>query len=307
MLNLEAVASFISIAEAGSLTGGARRSGVSKSVISARLADLERSLGVKLVRRTTRVFTLTDGGKAFYHRAKQILRDVDAAAAQATAHLRSVAGPLRISAPVGFGNLHLGPALFEFLAQNPGLELTLEVDDRFVDVIAEGYDAVIRHGPVDDKRLIVKPLAKSRRVLVASPSYLKRFGTPSSIAELKSHRGVIYSNRGVGDWRFRGARRWINATPKTALRVNNGLLMRDAAAAGLAMALLPTFFLETTLKDQSLRIVDVGAEAEGAVIYVAYPEDLRRSPKIVALTKWLQRTIGDPPYWDKRRQEVTRQ
>jgi DNA-binding transcriptional LysR family regulator len=301
MLNLAAIASFISIAEAGSLVGAARRSGVSDSVVSARLAEVERSLGVKLVRRTTRALTLTASGKLFYRRAKQILRDVEGAATEAAAHLRSVAGPLRISAPVGFGNLHLGPALFDFLANNPGLELTLDVDDRFVDVIAEGYDAVIRHGPVGDKRLIVKPLAKSRRLLVASPRYLKRFGTPTTITELNDHLGVIYSNRGAGDWRFRTHRRWVNVTPVTALRVNNGLLMRDAAVAGLGMALLPTFFLKSALADRSLRIVDVGAEAEGAVIYLAYPDDLRGSPKIEAMTEWLRRTIGKPPYWDRRR------
>jgi DNA-binding transcriptional LysR family regulator len=298
MLNLEAVASFVSIADAGSLAAAARKIGVSKSVVSARLSDLERALGVKLIRRTTRVLTLTQEGNSFYRRAKQILRDVESAAAEVAARQHTLVGPLRISAPVGFGNLHLGPALFGFLAQNPGVDLTLDVDDRFVDVVKESYDAVIRHGPVEDRRLIVKRLAKSRRVLVASPDYLNRFGIPTCLAELKAHRGVLYSNRGVDDWRFRIGRRWMTVTPQPALRVNNGLLMRDAAVAGLAMALLPTFFLRSAFKSRSLRAVDVGAEAEGAVIYVAYPDDLRGSPKIEALTAWLRQAFGDPPYWD---------
>ena len=144
----------------------------------------------------------------------------------------------------------------------------------------------------------MRRLAKSRRVLVASPDYLKRFGTPTSLGELKGHRAVIYSNRGDIDWRFRVGRRWTSATPQTALRVNNGLLMRDAVVAGLAMALLPTFFLQSALKNRSLVAVDVGVEPEAAVIYVAYPEDLRKSPKIGALTEWLRRAFGDPPYWD---------
>jgi DNA-binding transcriptional LysR family regulator len=298
MLNLEAVASFVSIADAGSLAAAARKIGVSKSVVSARLSDLERALGVKLIRRTTRVLTLTQEGNSFYRRAKQILRDVESAAAEVAARQHTLVGPLRISAPVGFGNLHLGPALFGFLAQNPGVDLTVDVDDRFVDVVKESYDAVIRHGPVEDKRLIVKRLAKSRRILVASPDYLNRYGTPTSLAELKAHRGVLYSNRGADDWRFRVGRRWITITPQTALRVNNGLLMRDAAVAGLAMALLPTFFVQSAFKSRSLRAVDVGAEAEGAVIYVAYPDDLRGSPKIEALTAWLRQSFGDPPYWE---------
>jgi DNA-binding transcriptional LysR family regulator len=167
----------------------------------------------------------------------------------------------------------------------------LELDDRFVNMLSEGYDAVIRHGPVDDKRIIVKRLAMTRRVLVASPDYLKRFGTPKSLAELEQHRGVIYSNRGAGDWRFRAGRKFVTLRPDTAMRVNNGILMRGAAAAGLGIALLPTFFLEESLKRKALRVIEVGAEAEGAVIYIAYPEHLRTSAKIRALTAWLQKSF----------------
>jgi DNA-binding transcriptional LysR family regulator len=299
MLNLEAFASFVAIVDAGSVAGAARRLGLSKSVVSARLSELERSLGVKLIRRTTRALTLTQEGRGFYGRAQQILRDVENTASEISARRGSLTGSLRISAPVGFGNLHLGPALFGFLAHYPGIEMTLEVDDRFVDVVGEGYDAVVRHGPVEDKRLVVKRLAKSRRVLVASPSYLKRHGQPTSPRELGAHRGVIYGNRGVADWRFRIGRTWKTITPQTALRVNNGLLMRDAAAAGLGIALLPTFFLHGAQDSRSLKVIDVGAEAEGAEIFVAYPQDLRSAPKIEALTEWLRRAFGDPPYWEK--------
>lgn len=299
MLNLEAFASFVAIVDAGSLAGAARRVGLSKSVVSARLSELERSLGVKLVRRTTRALTLTQEGSAFYGRAQQILRDVETTANDIAARRGSLTGSLRISAPVGFGNLHLGPALFGFLARYPAVEMTLEVDDRFVDVVGEGYDAVVRHGPVEDKRLVVRRLAKSRRVLVASARYLRQYGRPTSPRELAAHRGVIYSNRGVADWRFRVGRTWKTVTPQTALRVNNGLLMRDAAAAGLGIALLPTFFLHAPHDSRSLKVIDVGAEAEGAEIFVGYPEDLRSAPKIAALTEWLRRAFGEPPYWER--------
>src|SRR6516225_7482545 len=124
MLNLESVVTFDSIADAGSLAGAARRLGLSKSVVSARLSELERSLGVKLIRRTTRALTLTQEGGAFYGRAQQILRDVEATANEIAARRGSLAGSLRISAPVGFGNLHLGPALFGFLARYPDVDMT---------------------------------------------------------------------------------------------------------------------------------------------------------------------------------------
>ena len=296
MLKLESIAAFSAIAEAGSITGAARRLALSKSVVSERLTELERVVGTRLVRRTTRSLSLTDDGKTFYERAKQIMRNVDTAASEFTERRGALTGPLRISAPVSFGTLHLGQALFGFLARYPEIELTLELDDRFVDILGEGYDAIVRHGPVDDSRIIVKRLAASRRVLVASADYLKRFGTPASFQELGQHRGIIYGNRGAADWRFRVGRKWVIARPQIALRVNNGVLMRDAAVAGLGIALLATFLLETPLKNRTLKVLDIGAEAEGATIYIAYPEHLRSSGKIRALTAWLRRSIGDPAY-----------
>jgi DNA-binding transcriptional LysR family regulator len=298
MFKLESIASFVSVVETGSVAGAARRLGVSKSVVSERLTELERVLGTRLIRRTTRKLSPTQDGHAFYGRAKQILRDVESAAAEVASRRETLVGPLRISAAVSFGTLHLGPALFGLLAKFPGLELTLDLEDRFVDVMTEGYDAVVRHGPVDDRRLIVKRLAASRRLLVAAPDYLKRHGQPSSLDELARHRAIIHSNRGAADWRFRVAGKWVTLHPNVALRVNNGLLMRDAAVAGLGIALLATFLLKDALRDRKLRVIDVGVEPEGATIFVAYPQDLRSSAKIRALTGWLREAFGDPPYWD---------
>ena len=165
--------------------------------------------------------------------------------------------------------------MFGFLAKHAGIELTLELDDRFVDILGEGYDAVVRHGPINDDRIIVKRLAGSRRLLVACADYLKRYGKPASLQELAQHRAIIYGNRGAADWRFRVGRQFVVARPQVALRVNNGLLMRDAALAGLGIALLPTFLLEGALKKRTLKVLDIGAEAEGATLYIAYPEHLR--------------------------------
>src|SRR5580704_9331303 len=298
MLKLESIAAFSAIAEAGSITGAARRLALSKSVVSERLSELERVVGTTLVRRTTRSLLLTDDGKTFHERAKQILRDVEHAASELTERRGTLTGALRISAPVSFGTLHLGQAFFGFLARYPGIELTLELDDRFVDIHGEGYDAIVRHGPVDDDRIIVKRLSSSRRVLVASADYLRRSSTPTSLEELGQHRGIIYGNRGAADWRFRLGHKWVIARPQVALRVNNGLLMRDAAIAGLGIALLATFLLETPLKKRTLKVLDIGAEPEGATIYIAYPEHLRSSGKILALTAWLQKSFGAPAYWD---------
>jgi DNA-binding transcriptional LysR family regulator len=297
MLKLESVAAFVSVIESGSIVGAARRLGVSKSVVSERLTELERVLGTKVMRRTTRKLTATEEGRAFFIRAKAILRSVEDATAEVASRRESLAGPLRVSAPVSFGMLHLGPALFGMLAKFPDLELTLELDDRFVDVIAEGFDAAVRHGPVDDKRLIVKRLASGPRMLVASPDYLRRHGEPRTPHELAGHRGIIYSNRGASDWRFRCGGKWVTVQPNATLRVNNGIVMRDAAIAGLGIALLAPFILKEPLREKTLRLVDVGAEPQGATVFVAYPQDLRASPKIRALITCLREAFGDPPYW----------
>jgi DNA-binding transcriptional LysR family regulator len=301
MLNLDSVATFIAIAATGSFSQAARQLALSKSVVSERLKELERLLGTKLVQRTTRRVSLTADGAAFYERATRIVREAELATAELADRRGKVSGSLRISAPVSFGYLHLGAALFKFMSKYPGIDLTLDLEDRFVDLFVEGYDAVIRHGPIQASRVIVKVLATSRRLLVASPTYLKRCGQPSSLEDLTQHAGIIYSYRGATDWRFKVGRRFATVQPRSALRLNNGLLMRDAAVQGIGIALLATFLLEAPLRDRTLRAIDVGAQAEGAALYIGYPDHLRGSAKIRALTAWLQSVFGDPPHWEAAR------
>jgi DNA-binding transcriptional LysR family regulator len=299
MLKLDDIASFVAVAEAGSISEAARRLRLSKSVVSERLAGIERSLGAPLVHRTTRKLSLTEDGAAFLERATRILREVEEATADMTERRGSLSGPLRISAPVTFGRMHLGPALFPFLARHPKLEMTLELDDRRVDAAAGGFDAVIRHGPIEDSRLVVWRLAPSRRLLVASPEYLARAGVPTSIEELQNHRGIFYMNRGVADWRFHGPGGAVNVRAHIALRVNNGDMSRDASVAGLGVALLPTFIAGAAIKSGALRAIDVGMAAAEEHIVLAHPEGRRSSAKLRAFADWLREAIGEPPYWDR--------
>src|SRR5690349_11950054 len=169
MIRTDGILAFVTVVEAGSISEAARRLRLSKSVVSERLADLERDLGAPLLHRTTRKLSLTEDGAAFLERAAGILRTVEEAVATLAERRRELQGPLRIAAPVTFGRLHLGPALYPFLRRHPKLELTLDLDDRRVDAAADGYDAVVRHGPIADSRLTVWRLAPSRRVLVAAP------------------------------------------------------------------------------------------------------------------------------------------
>lgn len=298
-MKIDGIRAFVAVAEAGSISEAARKMRLSKSVLSERLAELERSLGTKLLQRTTRKLTLTEDGSAFHERAARIVREIEDAAADLAQRRGMLAGPLRISAPVTFGRMHLGPALYPFLNKNPQISLTLDLDDRRVDAAADGYDAVLRHGAIDETRLVVWRLAPSRRLLVASPSYLLRRKQPRTISDLEQHDGLFYSNRGIADWRFKNDGKAVIIRAKARLCVNNGDLLRDAAIAGLGIALLPTFLAGTAIKSRKLRAIEIDVQAEEEFIYIAHPEGRRPSAKLRALAEHLRAAFGTPPYWEK--------
>jgi DNA-binding transcriptional LysR family regulator len=294
-MKFDGVNAFVAVAETGSITGAARRLDIAKSVVSERLAELERALGAQLVQRTTRKLALTADGTSFLVRAKRILAEAEDARAELAERHRELAGPLRISAPISFGTLHLGRAVFAFLQANPRIELSLELEDRFVDVVGDGYDAVVRHARIPDARVIVKKLGASRRYLVASPEYLRLQRAPRSVDELQQHSAILYAYRDA-DWRLRVGKREVVVRPDRALRLNNGMLMRDAAVAGLGIALLPAYIVGPELTSGALRTVDFGATTESAEVFVAYPA-ARASAKLRALVTWLGRAFGTPPSW----------
>ncbi|MBY5437460.1 LysR family transcriptional regulator [Rhizobium leguminosarum] len=298
MIRIEGIAAFVAVVEAGSVSEAARRLRLSKSVVSERLAELEKSLGGMLLHRTTRKLTLTEDGTVFLERAARIVREIEEAAADMAERRGTLSGPIRIAAPVTFGRMHLGPALYPFLAEHPEIELTLDIDDRRVDAASDGYDAIIRNGPIADSRLVAWKLAESRRLLCASPDYLAREGIPSSLDDLNSHRGIFYTNRGVADWRFQTPDGAIVVRAKLALGINNGDMLRDAAIAGLGIALLPAFIAGPAIREGRLAEIDVGHRPEAEFIYMAHPEGRNPSAKLRAIADHLKKSFGDPPYWD---------
>jgi DNA-binding transcriptional LysR family regulator len=288
MFKLDGVSAFLAAVESGSVSAAARRLGLAKSVVSERLADLERMLGTSLLHRTTRKLALTVDGAMFLPRAIRIMQEANEAKVELSRRREKLVGKLRISAPISFGLLHLGPAILEFLRENGEIELTLDLDDRFVDVAADGFDAVLRHGPIVDKKLISIRIASSRRLLVASPEYLNRTGTPTSVEDLALHRAILYANRDA-DWRFGGPQKWTVVRPMVAFRCNNGIIMREASLAGFGVSLLPPFFVHEQLAAGSLIALDVGVEAEGAQIFLAYPRDHHTSAMVAAFADCIQR------------------
>jgi DNA-binding transcriptional LysR family regulator len=298
-MKLDGITAFVCVAETGSITAAALRLGLAKSVVSERLADLERALGVTLLQRSTRRSALTENGRMFLERARRILGEAEEAVAELARHSGELAGPLRISAPVSFGILHLEKPLYAFLQAHPRIDLTLDLDDRFVDAAADGFDAVIRHGPVSDRHLIAHRLARSSRHLVAAPSYLETAPPLRAVTDLSAHKAIFYSRR-ESDWRFEGPAGTEVVRSRSALRLNNGLMMRGAALAGLGVALLPRFLIHDDLRQGALRIVELDRTPQSAELFVAHPRDPGTTGKIRALVAHLRKAFGDPPPWEER-------
>lgn len=298
MIRIEGIAAFVATVEGGSISEAARQLRLAKSVVSERLAELERSLGGALLHRTTRKLSLTEDGAAFLPRARRITRDVTEAAADIAERRGTLSGPLRIAAPVTFARLHLGPALYPFLNDHPEIQLTLDLDDRRIDVASSGHDAIIRHGTIDDSRLVAWKLAKSRRLLVASADYLAAHGTPRTLDDLRRHRGIFYTNRGAADWRFRTPDGAVAIQARQALGVNNGDLIRDAAIAGLGLAMLPTFIAGPAVQAGALMTVPMDVEPDDEFLYMAHAQGRNPSAKLRALRAHLVGCFGAPAYWD---------
>ena len=296
-MKLDGVAAFVSVADSGSISEAARQLRLSKSAVSERIAELERALGANLVQRNSRQLALTEDGQAFLERARRIVAEADDARSELARRRGEIAGPLRIAAPRGFGDTHLGPALYSFMQCYPEVSVTADFDDRVSDA-AGGHDALIRIAAGDMPKLVTQVLTISRRMLVAAPSYLAQYGRPETIDDLTRHHAVHYMERNPDDWSFRAGNDLLVARVAPRLRVTSCLAMRDAAIAGVGIASLPTFHGYQAIRDGALEIIDIGADPDITPISIAYQNGARPAAKLVALIDHLKRAFGNPPYWD---------
>lgn len=247
--NLTSLALFAEVARLRSFSAAARQAGIAKSAVSKRIARLEKDLGVRLLRRSTRALALTDEGVRVYQHSAAIVAEAAAAEQSARAASEELRGTIRINAPVTFAHMHLARALAPFLAEHPAITIDLAADDRFIDVVESGYDIVIRIGRMRDSGLYAKKLLDDRLVLVASPGYLERAGVPTVPADLVSHDCLHYSLVPIGlEWRFRGeAGKPLNVPVRGSLTASDGTVLRAAALAGIGIAVLPSFMVADDL------------------------------------------------------------
>lgn len=268
------------IVDSGSLTAAADALDVSAPSVVRTLAALERSVGVRLLNRTTRRSSLSDEGREYYERCRRVLSDVAAADAALSARRTEPTGRLRLTAPVMFGRMHLAPIVAEFVAKYPGVEVELLLLDRVVDLVEEGIDAAVRISNLPESSLVAVRVGETRRVLCASPAYLKRAGTPRTPADLANHRCILFSGLASNtEWLF-GGKRSARVTVRPVLRTNQFDVALDAVLGGLGYGQFLSYQVEQLVADLRLKRILAAFESPPLPIQIVYPHARLVSPNV---------------------------
>lgn len=300
MNQFEELNSFVCVVvDRGSFTDAAYQLGVVKSAVSKKVSELENRLGVKLLNRTTRRLSLTESGKLFYDRTKQILADLSEAESSISSEYAALQGTLKVAAPLSFGLAHLAPAINEFLAENTGLKLDVDLNDRQIDVINEGFDVAIRIGKLQDSSLMARKLAPIKLLLCASPTYLNIWGEPKTPDDLLTHEGLAYMNIGK-NWHFTDSNGKDYSVPvPIRLRANNGNMLLSAAIESLGLILTPSFIAYEALQQKKLVRIMQDYEPEDIHAYALYPQTRFVSHRVRKFIDFLSERFSGEPYWDK--------
>lgn len=243
---------FAQVMEAGSFTAAAERLGMSKQSVSRRLMQLEERLGVRLLNRSTRRLDATPLGQHYYQSALRLLGEVQQVEHDISGQAQALRGTLRLSAPLSFAMAHLGCVLTEFLQVHGQVDVEVNLSDRPVDLIGEGYDLALRIGALEDSSLIAQRIAAVQRVYCASPAYLEVRGVPTRPQALAEHDCLPYGHSRQVQWQFYNAGKAQTLQVTGRMRANNGELLRDAAIAGMGVTYLPTFIVGQALADRRL-------------------------------------------------------
>ncbi|MEM8569708.1 MAG: LysR family transcriptional regulator [Pseudomonadota bacterium] len=289
MDRLAEMEAFVTVVDTGGFTEAARRLGVSKSAISKNVSALEGRLAVRLLNRTTRRVSPTEVGLAYYDRARAVIRDAQDADSMVTAMQDMPKGSLRISVPVSFVIGGFSDVIARFLSAYPKVAVDMVLDDRYVELVAEGFDLAIRIGVLADSSLKARKLTEIRIQLVASPAYLAEHGTPQTIEELNHHHLLHYSYLSTGNfWRLKtasGEERQVRAGGR--LTVNNGNSLMKAAEAGIGIAWVPSFILGESMAEGRLVEILPETTADPLGVYAVYPPGPFPQPKLRALIDFL--------------------
>jgi len=298
MDRFQAITAFAKVVEAGSFVRAAERLATSVSAVSRHVAELEAHLDVRLLNRTTRRLSLTESGTAFYQRCVQLLADLDEAEQSATASAIAPRGTLRLSASVTFGERHLAPAIAAFIERYPDMHFDVELSDRAVDLVEEGFDAALRIGAIGSQNLVGRPVGETRLVCCAAPDYLRRRGVPKRPEELAGHECLTYeyaSQRNV--WLFRegdGSLRQVKVSG--AVHANSGRFLATLAVAARGIAYEPDFICGPDIRAGRLVPILLEFRPAPASIQLVYPSRRHLSAKVRAFAEFLRERFA-PAEW----------
>jgi DNA-binding transcriptional LysR family regulator len=292
---------FSAVVDASSFVAAADSLGMSKAAVSRYVSELEQRLGVRLMHRTTRKLSLTPEGEVFLPRCRDILASIESSEEEISTRSVKASGLLKVSVPVSFGIRHLAPLWSEFLSDYPQVTLDVQLADRVIDLVDEGFDLAVRIARLPDSSLISRQLASTRLVLCAAPSYLKRRGTPAHPSELAQHDVLGYSLMAMGDqWQFTGPEGPVSVKVRPRMWTNNGDSCVAAALQGSGIQLQPTFLIDEELASRQLveilpqfRSVELG-------IYAIYPSRKFVLPKVRAMVEFLANKLGQAPWVKKK-------
>jgi DNA-binding transcriptional LysR family regulator len=299
MDRMTAMAVFVQVVETASFSEAARRIGLSKSTVSAHVAQLEERLGAQLLHRTTRRLALTEVGRTFYERSAKIVHEIEEAELEARRSHATPRGILKVNAPVTFGHLQLAPVIAEFLSRYPEVRVDMRLDDRVVNPVEGGFDVTVRvTPPLADSSLIARRLARNRLVVCGAPEYFARRGVPQRPADLAHHDCLIYTHLLSDAWRFVDVDVPESVTVAGSLRSNNGDVLRLAAVRGVGLVQLPTFIVGPDLRRATLQAVLVPYEDRSTGIWALYSPTRHLSAKVRAFVDFLTARFGPEPEWD---------
>jgi DNA-binding transcriptional LysR family regulator len=282
-LDIEDLQTFVAVADAGGVSAAARRLGVSKSIVSRRLFRIEAELGAQLLARTTRGAALTEAGSTFRDHAARASAEIDTAR-ETILPTGGLRGRLRVAVPLTFGPTHFSTALAEMAHRNPHLHIHASYTDRFVDLIAEGFDCGIRVGTLPDSNLIAKRIGPIYGTLVASPAYIEAHGSPATPDEVVAHEALL---QGTETWRFMDGDRIVTVQPQGRFKADSAVALAAASAAGLGIARLPDCILHEHVASGALVPIMTDYPPPSAGAYVVRPPSQHPARKIRVLTEIL--------------------
>jgi DNA-binding transcriptional LysR family regulator len=304
MDKLKQLESFVAVAAKGSLTAAAKAEDVAPAVIGRRIDALEERLGVKLLVRTTRRITLTHEGTAFLEDCQRLLAELASAEASVSAGGVKASGYLRITAPAGFGRRHVAPLVPGFVEAHPDVHVSLNLSDRLVDIVNEGFDCAVRVGDLPDSSLVSVRLADNRRLCVAAPAYLAKAGTPATPDDLMQHQCLTLTSDAsqTRGWAFSVDGEVVHLRPTGPLDCSDGQVLHEWCVAGLGLAWRSTWEVEADIAAGRLVSVLDAFAAPPNGIYALFPQRKHLPLRVRAWVDFLKLAYADSAYWKGRRE-----